>query len=115
MNAIKEFRSFYQLREKEPDVATLLYQKRGNVGGPWMFSRFILFPTKTSFAKYILENDQDYYSLREASTRLTSPSPLKYLNYTKFADALIKDWGWRIVFPLGDGRVVFTEFYGRSM
>lgn len=110
MNAIKEFRSFYQLREKEPDVATLLYQKRGNVGGPWMFSRFILFPTKTSFAKYILENDQDYYSLREASTRLTSPSPLKYLNYTKFADALIKDWGWRIVFPLGDGRVVFTEY-----
>lgn len=115
MNAIKEFRSFYQLREKEPDVATLLYQKRGNVGGPWMFSRFILFPTKTSFAKYILENDQDYYSLREASTRLTSPSPLKYLNYTKFADALIKDWGWRIVFPLGDGRVVFIEFYGRGM
>lgn len=115
MNAINEFRSFYQLREKEPDVATLLYQKRGNVGGPWMFSRFILFPTKTSFAKYILENDQDYYSLREASTRLTSPSPLKYLNYTKFADALIKDWGWRIVFPLGDGRVVFTEFYGRGM
>lgn len=110
MNAIKEFRSFYQLREKEPDVATLLYQKRGNVGGPWMFSRFILFPTKTSFAKYILENDHDYYNLHEASTRLTSPDPLKYLNYTRFADALIKDWGWRVVFPLGDGRVVFTEY-----
>ena len=110
MNAIKGFRSFYQLQEQEPVVATLLYQKRGNVDGPWMFNRFILFPTKTSFAKYILENDHDYYNLHEASTRLTSPDPLKYLNYTGFADALIKDWGWRVVFPLGDGRVVFTEY-----
>ena len=110
MNNVKEFRSFYQLLEKEPVVATLLYQKRGNIDGPWMFDRFVLFPTKTSFAKYVLEKDRDYYNVREAAARLDSPSPLKFVNFTRFADAVIKDWGWRVVFPLEDGRVILTEF-----
>ena len=106
----KYFRSFYQLLEKEPALAMVLYQKHGNIDGSWMFDSFILFPTKTAFAKYVLEKDRDYYNVREATRRLDSPNPLKFLNFTKFADALIKDWGWRVVFPFEDGSVLLTDY-----
>ena len=88
----------------------VLYQKHGNIDGPWMFDSFILFPTKTAFAKYVLEKDRDYYNVREATRRLDSPNPLKFLTFTKFADALIKDWGWRVVFQFEDGSVLLTDY-----
>lgn len=74
------------------------------------YEQYILFPSKTAFVKYVFENELCFQDVQEKCAIEGTPNPLKYVNHVRYADALINEWGWRIVFILGDGRVLFTNF-----
>ena len=110
MTNIKYFRNFYKMLEKDPLVSTELYNKHGCKDGPWMYEQYILFPSKTAFVKYIFENEPCFQGIQTECAREGTPNPLKFVNHVRYADALINEWGWRIVFILSDGRILFTNY-----
>lgn len=104
----KYFRSFHEMLEKDSRAANELYNKRKGVEGDWMYEPYILFPTKTAFVKHVFENEWCFQDVQCKCDKDGTPNPLKYVNYSRYADVLIKEWGWRIVFVLSDGRVLLS-------
>lgn len=96
--------------EQDSLVSTELYNKHNGNEGAWMYEQYILFPSKTAFVKYVFENELCFQDVQEKCAIEGTPNPLKYVNHVRYADALIKEWGWRVVFLLSDGRILFTDY-----
>lgn len=107
----KYFRSFYEMLEKDSMIANQLYNKYKGIEGDWMYNSYILFSTKTAFVKFVFENELCFQDVQYKCDKEGTPNPFKYINYSRYADVLMKEWGWRTVLALSDGRVLLVDTY----
>lgn len=103
----KVFTSFNEFYTAHPDVAICLKEEVGD--GEWMEGEIYYYPTKEDFCEYELI-DGWYTGLNFDTDFRGAPNPMDYIDYERFAKALIDTWDSRCNWT--DGVCVVTTTDG---
>lgn len=105
MNDYIEFASLGILQRYDSNLAQYLLTKRGM--SLWVNAKLIVFPSRISFASYMLRNCIDYRVYNTELDRLSLPNPLNYVDLEVFSVDLVNSYNSSLEL-LGDGRIVYS-------